>query len=215
MDARLKHPFRMTLSGCSGSGKSYFAQKLLTTGGNWIDPGPFEHVVWCYSEFQSELHRELTSKLGSKVQFVEGLPNSWNDVTKPGCRNVIVIDDLMIESAKDGDQRVTKLFTRASRHRDMSVIFLVQNLFYQGLRTISLNSSYIVLFKSPRDQSIITTLARQMYPGRSKFLQECYEDAVNKTTYGHLFLDLHPETPQDLRVRTNMLTPRPYVYLRK
>ncbi|KAI8493256.1 hypothetical protein Bbelb_292600 [Branchiostoma belcheri] len=112
-------------------------------------------------------------------------------------------------------QRHRQSSSRASRHRDTSVIFLVQNLFYQGLRTISLNSCYIVLFKSPRDQSIITTLARQMYPGHSKFLQECYEDAVNKTTYGHLFLDLHPESPLELRVRTNMLTPRPYVYLRK
>jgi len=215
MDARIHHPCRMVLAGCSGSGKSYFAQKLLTTGASWLDPGPFEHVVWLYSEFQDKIHRELTSKLGSKVQFVEGLPNNWNDVIKPSCRNALVIDDLMIESAKDTDQRVTKLFTRASRHRDLSVIFLVQNLFFQGLRTISLNSSYIVLFKSPRDQSMITTLARQMYPGHGKFLRECYEDAVNKTTYGHLFLDLHPETPEDLRVRTNMLTPQPQVYLRK
>ncbi|KAI8511956.1 hypothetical protein Bbelb_110560 [Branchiostoma belcheri] len=196
MDATLSHPFRLTCAGSSGSGKSYFAKKLLTTAGHWIKPGPFEHVVWCYAEYQETLHRELGSKLGSKVQFVEGLPNSWTDVIKPGCRNVIVIDDLMIESAKDGDQRVTKLFTRASRHRDTSVISKEAG-------------------ESPRDQSMITTLARQMYPGHSRFLQECYEDAVNKTTYGHLFLALHPESPQELRVRTNMLTPRPYVYLRK
>ncbi|KAI8511991.1 hypothetical protein Bbelb_110910 [Branchiostoma belcheri] len=84
-----------------------------------------------------------------------------------------------------------------------------------GLRTISLNSGYIVLFKSPRDQSMVTTLAKQMFPGHSKFLQECFEDGVNKKTHGHLFLDLHPESPQELRVRSVMLTPQPYVYLRK
>ncbi|KAI8515563.1 hypothetical protein Bbelb_063760 [Branchiostoma belcheri] len=68
---------------------------------------------------------------------------------------------------------------------------------------------------SPRDQSMVTTLAKQMFPGHSKFLQECYEDAVNKKTHGHLFLDLHPESPIELRVRSGMLTPQPYVYLRK
>ncbi|KAI8480136.1 Alpha-ketoglutarate-dependent dioxygenase alkB 2 [Branchiostoma belcheri] len=209
----IKETKRAGKNGCSGSGKSYFVQKLLTSGAEWLDPGPFEHVVWCYSEYQENLHSELSSKLGPKIQFQEGLPENWNDVTKPGCRNAVVIDDQMEDVVK-GD-KVTKLFTRASRHRGISVFLLVQNLFYQGLRTISLNSSYIVLFKSPRDQSMVTTLAKQMFPGHSKFLQECYEDAVNKKTHGHLFLDLHPESPNELRVRSGMLTSQPYVYLRK
>ncbi|KAI8499053.1 hypothetical protein Bbelb_235060 [Branchiostoma belcheri] len=168
MNIQLKLPCRLVCSGCSGSGKSYFVQKLLTSGAEWLDPGPFEHVVWCYSEYQENLHSELSSKLGPKLQFQEGLPENWNDVTKPGCRNAIVIDDQMEDVVK-GDKRS-------------------EYGYYTG---------------------------QQMFPGHSKFLQECYEDAVNKKTHGHLFLDLHPESPNELRVRSGMLTPQPYVYLRK
>ena len=44
------------------------------------------------------------------------------------------------------------------------------NLYYQGKesRTMSLNSQYLVLFNSPRDQQQVMVLARQMYPGQSE-----------------------------------------------
>ncbi|CAH1240719.1 Hypp6075 [Branchiostoma lanceolatum] len=76
------------------------ANIAVNPGSKWIDPGPFEHIVWCYSEYQDTLHRELSSKLGSNVQFVEGLPDNWNDVTKADCRNAIVIDDQMEQVVK-------------------------------------------------------------------------------------------------------------------
>ena len=49
------------------------------------------------------------------------------------------------------------------------MLYIVQNL---ESRTISLNSQYMVMFKNPRDVSLMTHLARQMYPGRAKFVQE-------------------------------------------
>ena len=52
-------------------------------------------------------------------------------------------------------------------------------------RTISLNSQYIVVFKNPRDVSQTTTLAKQMYPGRVKFVQEAFADATS-TPYGYI-----------------------------
>ena len=36
-------------------------------------------------------------------------------------------------------------------------------------RTISLNTNYLILFKNPRDNNQISVLARQMYPGNTKF----------------------------------------------
>ena len=52
------------------------------------------------------------------------------------------------------------------------VLYLTQNLFPPGKlsRTISLNSHYIVVFKNPRDSLGISTLAKQMFPGRTKYL---------------------------------------------
>ena len=51
--------------------------------------------------------------------------------------------------------------------------------FDDSQRTISLNSQYIVVFKNPRDVSQMTTLAKQMYPGRVKFVQEAFADATS------------------------------------
>jgi hypothetical protein len=64
-------------------------------------------------------------------------------------RNLIVLDDLMAQSGKD--KRISDLFTKGSHHRNLSIVYIVQNIFHQGkeMRNISLNAHYIVLFKSP------------------------------------------------------------------
>ncbi|CAH3181336.1 unnamed protein product [Porites lobata] len=66
------------------------------------------------------------------IEFVKGIPtaleqDSYFDVNK---RNLIVFDDQMIDASKD--KRIVNLFTRGSHHRNLSVIYIVQNLFHQG-----------------------------------------------------------------------------------
>ena len=77
--------------------------------------------------------------------------------------NKMIIDDLMEQAASD--KKVCNLFTKSSHHRNLSVIFILQNLFYQGKesRTISLNCHYMTIFRSVKDQSQIVHLAKQMY----------------------------------------------------
>ena len=52
-----------------------------------------------------------------------------------------------------------------------------------------------MIFKNPRDASQITYLAKQMYPGHARFLQEVFGDATSEA-YGYLFIDLKQETPE-------------------
>ena len=49
------------------------------------------------------------------------------------------------------DETVANLFTKGSHHRNVSVVFLAQNLLPKNkcARTMSLNAHYIVLFKNP------------------------------------------------------------------
>ena len=128
------------------------------------------------------------------VSFEEGLP--YSSIFDPAKKNLVVIDHLMAET----DDRVTTLFTKKSHHANTSVVYLVQKLFPKNKesRTISLNAQYIVIFKNPRDMSQITHLAKQMYPGRVKFLQESFKDETT-VPYGYLLIDLKQETPEDLR----------------
>ena len=127
--------------------------------------------------------------------------DSYFDVNKG---NLIVFDDQMIDASKD--KRIVNLFTRGSHHRNLSVIYIVQNLFHQGKgsRSISLNSHYLVLFKNPRDKLQILTLAKQMYPGQTDLFLNQYEEAV-KRPFGYLLIDLKTTTQDNCPLRTNVL----------
>ena len=97
---------------------------------------------------------------------------------------------------------VAALFTHG-RHEDVSVIFLTQNLFHKSkyARDMSLNVDYMVLFKNPRDASVITHLGQQM--GNTKFLQQAFRDAT-KEPFSYLLIDLRAQTPEVLRYRTRV-----------
>ena len=133
------------------------------------------------------------------MNFVEGLPDG--NSLDPSQNNLIIIDDLMHEA----DEKIAKLFTKGSHHKNASVIFLTQNIFHQNKhsRTINLNAHYLVMFRNVRDASQITNLAKQMYQGNVKYLRESYEDATSKP-YGYLLIDLKPDTSDTLRLRTDI-----------
>ena len=170
-----------------------------------IDPPP-ECITWYYGEWQSAYENLDIPNL----HLEEGLPPAFD----AGKRNIVELDDIMAET----DERVTNLFTKKSHHTNTSVIYLVQNLFPKNKesRTISLNSQYMVVFKNPRDASQMTNLAKQMYPGRVKFVQEAFADATS-APYGYILVDLKQDTPEDLRLRTSILPDDAvqYVYMPK
>ena len=66
-------------------------------------------------------------------------------------------------------------------------------------------STYIMVFKNPRDQSQIRHPACQMFLSKpwTKFLQAAYEEET-KDTDRYLFLYFHPNSPEFARVRGNV-----------
>ena len=133
------------------------------------------------------------------IEFVKGIPHDIDEqwYFDPKMNNLMVIDDQMAETSNDN--RILNLFTKGSHHRNLSVIFLVQNVYFQGkiMRTLSLNASYLVLFKNPRDKLQMMTLGKQMYPGKSSQFVQKYETAVQRP-YGYLFVDLKPNTKMNV-----------------
>ena len=195
---RFERPFTSMIAGMTGSGKTAWFGSLLQQALETIYPSP-ERIVWCYSQWQPAYTQMLVAML--HIEFVKGIPtaleqDSYFDVNK---RNLIVFD-------ASKDKRIVNLFTRGSHHRNLSVIYIVQNLFHQGKgsRSISLNSHYLVLFKNPRDKLQILTLAKQMYPGQTDFFLNQYEEAV-KRPFGYLLIDLKTTTQDNCRLRTNVL----------
>lgn len=202
MDARFKHPFTALVSGPTCCGKSYFVRDLLHHRKTHIDT-KFLEIIWCYGEWQP-LYDTFKG-----ITFHEGILDQLPSDGKP---RLIIIDDLM----READGRVLDLFTKGSHHRNLSVIFITQNLFHKGKaqRDISLNSHYIVIFKNPRDAAQITYLARQISPENPKFIQEAYRDATS-CAHGYLLLDLKQDTDDSIRVRTCIFDKQPIIYIPK
>ncbi|KAK3752585.1 hypothetical protein QZH41_006670 [Actinostola sp. cb2023] len=200
---QLLHPFTAIVAGMTGSGKTVWVQNLLQHASRVIQPPP-QRIVWSYSQWQPAYEQMQQTLPG--IEFVKGIPHDLDEdwYFDPKVNNLIVIDDQMAETSND--QRILNLFTKGSHHRNLSVIFLCQNVYFQGkiMRTLSLNAAYLVLFKNPRDKLQITTLGKQMYPGKTDQFLHKYEAAVERP-FGYLFVDLKPNTPEECRLRTNVL----------
>jgi hypothetical protein len=193
-----KAPFTAVVAGPTGCGKSSFVIKFVKYAHLVVSPPPTS-ILWCYGTYQNAFENI------KDVHFHDGIPDP--NALERG--TLLILDDLMDEA----DDRVNKIFTKYSHHRDVSVLFLTQNFFHKGSRTISLNSHYLVLFKNPRDSSQITHLARQMYPKNSKFLIEAFKDATIRP-YTYLVIDLKADTEDTYRLRSGIFPDEEnYVYL--
>ena len=170
MDVRLKHPGTYIISGSSGTGKTQWTKKFMENWSQVVNTQFPDRIVWFYSEYQPA-YSEL-STLFPQIEFIQGIPENVCEMFNERTTNLCIIDDLLQECS--GNKNVANLFTKTSHHRNLSVLFITQNLFFQGKesRTISLNTNYITIFSNPRDKTQILNLSKQMYPGRSKFMRE-------------------------------------------
>ena len=69
------------------------------------------------------------------------------------------------------------------------------------MRDISLNCQVIILFKSPRDVQQIGVLSRQI---GIRDLEKDYNEAI-KDQYGYLVINMQPQTPDAIRLQTDIL----------
>lgn len=102
------------------------------------------------------------------------------------------------------------------QHRNLRCFYLVQNQFFQGKvsKTINLNTNYLFLFKDHSDKYQIMLMARQMFPVKSNFFMECYENAMIAPN-GYLLVDCKARTRDHLRLETGSLSGLPVVYVPK
>ena len=85
-------------------------------------------------------------------------------------------------------------------------IFVKHNLLHQSKwsRTIDLNTTHDVLFKSLRDVQQIDHFRRQL--NKSRFIRDCYQKATS-SPYGHFLIDFDPKTSESLRFCSNITGP--------
>ena len=165
-----------------------------------VDP-PFDKMIVCYGEWQ-----EAYESMGKNITFVRGLSEEVVKRENLLGHTFLLVDDLADEA--DG-KLIGNLFTKYSHHRNLSVCFLVNNLFYKGLSTmrlISLNTHYLCLFRSARDQNSVENIGRQMFGKNNKYMVDAYRDATSKK-YGYLIVDAKSDSDDRIRLRTQVIPP--------
>ena len=193
-------PSTCIVVGSTGSGKTRFTFNVLRNRTKMFEK-PVDRILYCFNTYQ-----DIFNKYNDFVEFHKGLPDkdflsAWC-AENPSSHKVLVIDDLMNEI----NIETSKLFTVYSHHKNITVLFLMQNLFFQHkvMRTISLNTQYIVIFNLKRDYSQIRTLSCQLFsPGENKEFQNIYKNAVAQP-YSYLMIDIHPANKYRIALRENI-----------
>ena len=126
------------------------------------------------------------------IARIEFIKYSGLEITKNLSKCLLIFDDSCEEIFID--KEFVKIAT-SGRHRKLHVIYVKHNLFHQSKwsRTIDLNTTHIILFKSLRDIQQIE------YPGKQLNCLQLLKNAYKLATaepYGHLIIDLDPKTSQ-------------------
>jgi Cdc6-like AAA superfamily ATPase len=194
-----KHPFTSMISGPTGCGKTVFTKKFIQYVDSMVNT-PITEIIWCFGVSQP-MHQEISALSKVPIKFFEGVPDLEEMCGVDSKPRLVIVDDLF----RQADGRLVDLFTRSSHHRSLSVIFITQNLYFQkpGMREISLNTQYNVVFFNARDRTQIKYFCRQVDPDNVKALMEAYKDATSQP-HGYLVFDLTQTAEERLRYRTNI-----------
>ena len=135
-------------------------------------------------------------KFSSMPESVEGMKDIL-EMFPRDLPKIVVFDDFLDEVAS-----VLKNFFKVlTHHYNCLTVFLCQNLFSANseLRTLSINTQYMILFNNPRDRSAIAHLAKLVFPGNVHQLNEAYMAAIGEKPYRYLLLDFHQHQNNSIR----------------
>ena len=200
---RFQHPASMMIVRPTQCGKSNFVEKLLQSPLIKYPPRKATQIHVFYTQWQP-LYDRLRETHENRIAFTQGLPEVDENLESIDSRvnNVWVLDDLMDEAIQS--PVISQLFTRG-RHRNLSVILLLQNMFPKGKfnTNISRNALYEVLFCSPGDRKQIDIVAERTFGKDRVNFMKAYTKETEKP-FGYIILDNHPRTTNEYQVIANV-----------
>ena len=220
-DARFQIPSNMMIVGPTSSGKTTWLKNLVKHKKEYFNVKP-EMMLLFYKEHQKiydEMEKSMNDGKTSKgknfpvFKKYKNLPKSVEElkdifITYPkSVPKIVIFDDYLDEVGP----ALKHLFTVLTHHYNCFTIFLSQTLFDKSkeLRTLSINTQYMVLFNNPRDRMSISQLAKQVFPGKIDLLNQAYLKATKGRAYGYLLLDFHQRQDDRIRIRSHIF-PKEY-----
>ena len=125
--------------------------------------------------------------------YFRGLPTFQLDLSDidPKYNNIIVLDGLRDHSVDS--PIISKLFTQG-RHRNTSVILLLQSAFPKGKQTsISRNAQYMVFIRCPADRRQIGIMTEQIFDTQKPLFKEIYNEITVKP-YSYVLIENKADT---------------------
>ena len=155
-------------------------------------------IVVVYAEWQR--YYDDWKEWYPTAEFVHGFQPDIYDRFNARQTNLLVIDDQMGEAGKSST--LLNLFTRGSHHRNLSILYLVQNIFDKGsaMRGVNLNAQYIVAFKNARDRMQLVTLGKQMFPATPQVLTKLMDKESEDHARAYLVVCMRPDINDQHRV---------------
>jgi len=204
-DISIKPETNMLICGSTGSGKTTFVKNLLTIKDKIYSKPPIKTFLFYRMEQPIYHEMEMSGLIDQLINANENFPTAdtikvmVEPFKEDGC--ILIFDDIMSKLNDD----FIELFCNLTHHQNLHVILLVQNVFCDNkvFRTLSLNSHYMVLTKNERDKNQISNLGRQISPNNVAYVTQSFLKATEHP-YGYLFIDYHQQTPNILRLRTNI-----------
>ena len=199
LDFYFKHSIKIQVSGRIRCEQTRLVRRILEK--QLIQPFA-TRIIWVYSEWQPDYDMIRIRYFG--IEFEKGWRDDIFYSLTPEQRYILVWDDQM--GVASSSKSVSDLFTKGSNHKNLTVIYLVQNLYNQGKsqRTIILNFHYSVVFRNGREASQFRTMAYQICPSNGHWLTDAFTNATSKP-YEYFVLDHHTLAPEDQAVATNIL----------
>ena len=134
--------FRVFISGCSASGKTFFAHQLLKS--NLIK---YDRVYYFHPDFHEHSPVNWHETLAKPVLYHPGIP-SIEELLEIPEYSVLVFDDLMTQCCEA--KQIDYLFRVLSSKRKLNVIIMTQRYFSNGRNGLSIrnSSNYHVLLRN-------------------------------------------------------------------
>ena len=178
-DFKFSPIFRVFISGCSASGKTYFAHKLLQS--KLIE---FERVYYFHPDFHEKAPVTWHETLEKPVLYHPGIP-TLNELLEIPERSVLVFDDLMTQCCES--KQIDYLFRVLSSKRKLNVIIMTQRYFSNGKCGLSIRNSsnyHVLLRNADARTNLLVANAMQLKPEITRAQTE-----NNTRLHPYIFID--------------------------
>jgi hypothetical protein len=209
------HPSQLMIAGATKSGKSSLVVQIIKNMEKMFDTVP-ESVYWFYAMPSSVEHvpHELP---GVKLRNGSPTEDMIASIIKNGRPKLMIMDDMQqMMDNKNQAQIISDIFTKVSHHGNLSVIFIVQNLYLKNLIRVREQCGEIILMGNGASAAAnCMKLGRDLYMG--KYLVECMDKArARKASHPYVLVSTDANAqPFNVRYGITPGHPNQLFFLRK